>query len=126
MAVIKSFRDLIGYQKSFELACKIYEITRSFPEEEQFSLTDQIRRSSMSVCVNIAKAWAMKFDSSAFVDMLSDALAKQMETEILLKICVNNEFVDNTTYTTLLEGYDEVRRILTSMINKPERFCRDH
>ncbi|HHZ15876.1 MAG TPA: four helix bundle protein [Candidatus Cloacimonetes bacterium] len=126
MAVIKSFRDLIVYRKAFEMACKIYGITSSFPKEEKYSLTDQIRRSSRSVCANLAEAWARKSYPKAFVNRLSDALAEQLETEVWLDFCVRHKYIDNATYTTLLENYDEVRKILISMINKPENFNRDH
>jgi four helix bundle protein len=126
MAVIKSFRDLIVYRKAFEMACKIYGITSSFPKEEKYSLTDQIRRSSRSVCANLAEAWARKSYPKAFVNRLSDALAEQLETEVWLDFCVRHKYIDNATYTTLLENYDEVRKILISMINKPEKFNRDH
>jgi four helix bundle protein len=126
MAVIKSFRDLIVYRKAFEMACKIYGITSSFPKEEKYSLTDQIRRPSRSVCANLAEAWARKSYPKAFVNRLSDALAEQLETEVWLDFCVRHKYIDNATYTTLLENYDEVRKILISMINKPENFNRDH
>ena len=126
MAVIKSFRDLIVYRKAFEMACKIYGITSSFPKEEKYSLTDQIRRPSRSVCANLAEAWARKSYPKAFVNKLSDALSEQLETEVWLDFCVRHKYIDNATYTTLLENYDEVRKILISMINKPENFNRDH
>jgi four helix bundle protein len=126
MAVIKSFRDLIVYRKAFEMACKIYGITSSFPKEEKYSLTDQIRRPSRSVCANLAEAWARKSYPKAFVNKLSDALSEQLETEVWLDFCVRHKYIDNATYTTLLENYDEVRKILISMINKPEKFNRDH
>ncbi len=124
MAGIKSFRDLIVYKKSFELACKIYEITRSFPKEEQYALTDQIRRSSRSICSNLAEAWGRKIYPKVFVNKLSDALAEQMETEVWLDFCVRHQYIDGATYITLIDEYSEIRRILTSMQNNPEKFNR--
>ncbi|MGI6198642.1 MAG: four helix bundle protein [Candidatus Cloacimonadaceae bacterium] len=126
MAVIKSFRELIVYRKAFELACKIHEVTRSFPRDEQFSLTDQIRRSSRSICANLAEAWGRKNYPKVFVNKLSDALAEQMETEVWLDFCFRHEYIDKATYSTFLEDYGEVRRMLISMLNNPERFYRDN
>ncbi len=122
MAVIKSFRDLIVYQKSFELACKIYEITRSFPKEELYSLTDQIRRSSRSICANLAEAWGRKIYPKVFINKLSDALSEQMETEVWLAFCLRFKYIDESTYNTLIGEYSEIRRMLTSMMNNPEKF----
>ncbi len=122
MAAIKSFRDLIVYKKSFELACRIYEITRSFPKEEQYSLTDQIRRSSRSVCSNLAEGWGRKNYPKVFVNKLSDALAEQMETEVWLAFCLRFKYIDEATHNALIEEYSEIRRMLTSMMNNPEKF----
>jgi four helix bundle protein len=126
MSVIKSFRDLIVYCKAFELACKIHEVTRSFPKDEQFSLTDQIRRSSRSICANLAEAWGRKNYPKVFVNKLSDALAEQMETEVWLDFCIRHKYIDKATYSTFIEDYGEVRKMLISMINNPERFYRDN
>jgi len=124
MAAIKSFRGLIVYKKAFELACKIYEVTRSFPKEEMFSLTDQIRRSSRSICSNLAEAWGRKIYHKVFVNKLSDALAEQMETEVWLDFCVRHHYIDNVTYTTLIDEYGEISRMLTAMLKNPEKFSR--
>ena len=125
MAAIKSFRDLIVYKKAFELAYKIYEITKSFPKDEQYSLTDQIRRSSRSICSNLAEAWGRKIYPKAFLNKLSDALAEEMETEFWLDLCVRYHYIDDTTYITLIDQYGEISKMLTSMMNNPERFYRN-
>lgn len=125
MAAIKSFRDLIVYKKAFELAYKIHEITKSFPKDEQYSLTDQIRRSSRSICSNLAEAWGRKIYPKAFLNKLSDALAEEMETEFWLDLCVRYHYIDNTTYSTLIDEYGEISKMLTSMMNNPERFYRN-
>ena len=82
MAVLRGFRDLIVYQKSYTLAMKIYEITKWFPKEEKYSLIDQIRRSSRSIPANIAEAWAKRIYPKVFVNKLSDALGEEHETEV--------------------------------------------
>ena len=125
MAVIKSFRDLIVYRKAFELTYRIYEITKSFPKDEQYSLTDQIRRSSRSICANLAEAWGRKIYPKAFLNKLSDALAEEMETEFWLDLCVRYRYIDDTTYNTLIDEYGEISKMLTSMMNNPERFYRE-
>lgn len=125
MAVIKSFRDLIVYKKAFELTYRIYEITKSFPKDEQYSLTDQIRRSSRSICANLAEAWGRKIYPKAFLNKLSDALAEEMETEFWLDLCVRYRYIDDTTYNTLIDEYGEISKMLTSMMNNPERFYRE-
>jgi len=77
MSQIRSFRDLIVFQKAYKLAMEIFDITKSFPKEERYSLTDQIRRSSRSVTSNIAEAWAKKIYIKSFVSKLSDSLGEE-------------------------------------------------
>lgn len=125
MAVITNFRDLIVYRKSFDLASRVFELTKGFPKEEKYALTDQIRRSSRSVCANLAEAWAKKLYPKAFVSKLSDSLAEQLETEVWLDFCVKHQYIDKETYCMLLEDYAEIRRMLSSMMNSPEKFSRE-
>jgi len=84
MAQINSFRDLIVYQKGYKLAMEIFEISKNFPIEEKYSLTDQIRRSSRSVTTNIAEVWAKKMYVKHFVSKLTDSLGEEYETEVWL------------------------------------------
>lgn len=81
MTQINSFRDLIVYQKAYKLAMEIFEITKSFPKEEKYSLTDQIRRSSRSVSICICEAWAKKIYIKHFVSKLSDSLGEEYPNE---------------------------------------------
>ena len=99
------FRDLKVYQFSYQLALEIFEITKKFPKEELYSLTDQIRRSSRSVPSNIA------------------SLAEESETEVSLDFSKDLSYISKEKHLYFIEKYDEVARMLTSMINKPDKFC---
>lgn len=124
MAAINSFRDLIVFQKAYNIAMEIFEISKSFPKEEKYSLTDQIRRSSRSVTSNIAEAWAKRIYPKSFVNKLSDSLGEEYETENWLDYSRDCKYIDNQTHLKLMEGYDEVRKMLISMINNPGKFCK--
>ncbi|MDY0078704.1 MAG: four helix bundle protein [Bacteroidales bacterium] len=124
MSQINSFRDLIVYQKAYKLAMEIFEITQSFPKEEKYSLTDQIRRSSRSITSNIAEAWSKRIYPKSFVSKLSDSLGEEYETEGWLDYSLDCKYIDKDQHTKLLIGYDEVRKMLISMMNNPEKFCK--
>ena len=124
MSQINSFRDLIVFQKAYKLAMDIFKITKSFPKEEKYSLTDQIRRSSRSITTNIAEAWAKKIYIKHFVSKLSDSLGEEYETEVWLDYSRDCEYINMETYEKLITVYDEVRKMLISMINNPEKFCK--
>jgi len=82
MSKVESFKDLIVYQKAYKPAMEIFDITKNFPKEEKYSLTDQIRRSSRSVTSNISESWAKKRYIKAFVNKLSDSLGEEFETQL--------------------------------------------
>lgn len=123
MSQVKSFRDLIVYQKAYKLAMEIFEITKSFPKEEKYSLTDQIRRSSRSVTSNIAEAWAKKRYVKSFVNELTDSLGEEYETEVWLDYSRDTKYITVIMHSELMNEYDEVRKMLISMINHPEKWC---
>ncbi len=118
------YRDLIVFQKSYKLAMEIFEISKGFPKEEKYSLTDQIRRSSRSIPSNIAESWAKRIYIKVFVNKLSDALGEENETEVWLDFTRDCKYITPGEYTHLIETYDEVRRMLISMIHTPEKFCK--
>ena len=124
MGQINSFRDLIVYQKAYKLAMEIFELTKTFPKEEKYSLTDQIRRSSRSVTSNLAEAWSKKIYIKSFVNKLSDSLGEEYETEVWLDYSKDSKYIDLQTYQQLISEYDEVRKMLISMSQNPEKFCR--
>ena len=124
MTQINGFRDLIVYQKACRLAMEIFEITKSFPKDEKYSLTDQIRRSSRSITSNIAEAWAKRIYIKSFVSKLSDSLGEEYETENWLDYSKDCKYIDEESHSALMNGYDEVRKMLISMMNHPEKFCK--
>jgi len=121
---LHGFRDLIVYQKAYKLALEIFEITKSFPKEEKYSLIDQIRRSSRSISANIAESWAKRIYTKAFVNKISDALGEEYETEVWLNMSCDMQYINSTQHDQLLSGYNEVRKMLISIINTPEKFCK--
>jgi len=125
MSVIKSFRDLIVYQKAYALSMKIFEISKTFLKEEQYSLTDQIRKSSRSVTAQIPEAWAKRKYIRSFVHKLTDSLGEEMETEGWLDYSRDCQYITKETHKELMDEYDEVRKMLISMINSPGKFCSD-
>ncbi|MCJ7448013.1 MAG: four helix bundle protein [Bacteroidales bacterium] len=123
MSQINSFKDLIVYQKAYKLAMKIFEISKDFPKEEKYSLIDQIRRSSRSVTSNIAEAWAKKRYIKSFVNKLSDSLGEEYETEVWLDYSRDCKYISNEIHDEIMNEYDEVRKMLISMINHPDKWC---
>ena len=123
MSQVKSFKDLIVYQKAYKLAMEIFEISKIFPKEEKYSLTDQIRRSSRSVTSCISESWARKRYIKSFVSKLTDSLGEEYETETWLDYSRDCKYITIEKHNGLMDGYDEVRKMLISMINNPEKWC---
>lgn len=119
----KGFRDLKVYQVSYQLALKIFELTKIFPKGERYSLIDQIRRLSRSVSTNIAEAWYKWRYSKFFISKLIDAAGESGETEVWIDFSYTHSYWDRDKYEDLLKRYNEVDRMLSSMINQPEKFC---
>jgi four helix bundle protein len=120
---VKSFKELIVYQKAHKLAMEVFEISKKFPKEEQYSLTDQIRRSSRSVSGCIAESWAKRRYEKAFVNKLTDSLGEEFETEDWLDYALDCKYIIKDIRDRLLSEYDEVRKMLISMIDNPEKWC---
>jgi four helix bundle protein len=119
----KSFRDLVVYQKSRQLSKETLKLTRLFPKEEMFSLTDQIRRSSRSIGANLAEAWAKRRYEKHFLSKLTDSDGEQMETQHWIETALDCEYIDQTTSTQLIGKCMEIGRMLGSMMEKSEMFC---
>ena len=117
------YRDLKVYQKAYKLAMEIYEETKRFPLEEKFSLTDQIRRSSRSIPANLAEAWKKRIYPKLFVSKLIDCAGEAGETEVWLDFARDAKYLDIEKYNLLYSSYNEINRMLNSMINTPEKFC---
>jgi len=113
-------QDLIVYKRSIELAMRIFEISKAFPREETYSLTDQVRRSSRSVAANLAEAWRKRRYAAAFVSKLNDAEGEAAETQTWIEIAVKCGYVVRQKARELYKEYDEVIAMLVSMENAPE------
>ncbi len=111
--------DLEVYERAFAAAMKVFALTKSFPAEERYSLTDQIRRSSRSVCANIAEAWRKRRYEAAFISKLSDAEAEAAETQVWLQFCVECAYLDRSAAKLLYAEYDAITAMLVHMINHP-------
>jgi four helix bundle protein len=121
---IQSHRELEVYQLAFEAAMRIFELTRDFPSEERYSLTDQIRRSSRAVCANLAEAWRKRRYEGAFVLKLSDAEAEAAETQTWLEFSVECKYLDADTGRIIQQVYDNILGKLVNMINNPSPWLR--
>ncbi|MBI4549094.1 MAG: four helix bundle protein [Ignavibacteriae bacterium] len=117
--LLKSHFELEVYQLAFELAMKIFELSKKFPVEEKYSLTDQIRRASRSVCTNIAEAWRKRRYEAAFVSRLSDAEAESAETQTWIQFGVRCGYIDKQEGEILYRNYDDVIGKIVTMINNP-------
>ncbi len=119
----QSFRDLIVYKKSRLLQQEIFKLTRKFPKDESFSLTDQIRRSSRSIGANLAESWAKRRYEKHFISKLTDADGEQMETQHWIETALDCEYIDQKTSLQLLDNCLEIGRMLGGMMEKAEMFC---
>ena len=116
---IQSHRELEVYQMAFEAAMKIFRLTKNFPVEERYSLTDQVRRSSRSICANLAEAWRKRRYEGAFVNKLSDSEAETAETQVWLEFAVQCEYLDAETGRELYQTCNNILGKLVNMINNP-------
>jgi four helix bundle protein len=119
----RGFRDLAVYQKARKVSRAIFEISKGFPKEETYSLTDQIRRASRSIGAQIAEAWAKRRYERHFVSKLTDADAEQMETQHWIDEAYDCQYVNQKQKEELTAELMEVGRMLNSMIDKAHLFC---
>ena len=115
MNFVKVHKDLVVYQKAFDAAMEIYHLSKSFPQEETYSLTDQIRRSSRSVNANITEAWRKRRYEKSFVNKLNDADGEAAETQNWLDFAFACKYMDEKTYLDLYKKYDEILGMIVSM-----------
>jgi four helix bundle protein len=116
---IKSHEELEAYKIAFDAAMTIYQLSKKFPVEERYSLTDQIRRSSRSVCANLAEAWRKRRYEAAFIAKLNDSEAEAAETQTWIKFAVKCEYLDIEMGREIYSTYNRVLGILVSIINNP-------
>src|SRR5688500_11704151 len=112
-------QDLEVYKVAFDAAMQIFELSRGFPKDETYSLTDQIRRSSRSVCANLAEAWRKRRYEAAFVSKLSDSEGEAAETQTWIEFAVECEYLNRDDAARLYKQYDEIIGMLVVMITNP-------
>lgn len=112
--------ELEVYKMAFEAAMEIYRASKRFPREEMYSLTDQIRRSSRSVCANLAEAWRKRRYEAAFISKLSDAESEAAEVQVWIQFAVKCSYLDREGGKSLYASYDSIMRMIVSMINSPQ------
>ncbi len=120
-----SFRDLIVYKKAFALAMEIFELSKSFPKEEKYSLTDQIRRSSRSVCSSIAEAYRKRRYEAHFISKTSDADMENSETQVWLDFTYNCGYIIKEYHSDLIKKAEEIGKLLNHMIENPEKYLKN-
>jgi four helix bundle protein len=119
----ESFKDLLVYQKAREVAKEVFKITQSFPKEEMYSLTDQVRRSSRSIGAQIAEAWGKRRYEKHFISKLTDADAEQLETQHWIEVAEDCNYVVHAQVLQIINKLSEIGRMLNSMMKKDKKFC---
>ena len=120
---VADYKELRVYRLAFEAAMQVFELGETFPHDEKYSLRDQLRRSSRSVCANIAEAWRKRRYQASFVSKLSDADAEAAETEVWLEFALRCGYIAPETHEKLREHYDHICRQLRVMMDGAERWC---
>lgn len=122
----KSFRDPEVYKLARELTREIFQVSKNFPKEEIYALTDQIRRSSRSVGAQIAEAWAKRRYKKHFISKLTDADGEQQETQHWLETAFDCGYIDKLLLKNILTKYESVGKMINSMISKSNLFCKEN
>ena len=122
MDKIRNHKDLKVYQLSFEAGMKIFNLSKTFPKEEMYSLTDQIRRSSRSVTGNIAEAYRKRRYQKSFISKLNDAESEAAETQVWLDYAYECGYLDKNTQNELFDIYDHIISMLVTISQKPEKW----
>jgi hypothetical protein len=122
MSTIKFHQDLKVFQKSFDVAMQIFELSKTFPKEETYSLKDQIRRSSRSVSANISEAWGRRKYEKSFVAKLTDSEGEARETQTWLQFSLACDYINEEQFNNLNNQYNEVIGMLVVMMNQSEKW----
>ncbi len=122
MEKITSHKDLKVYHEAYQAALRVHELTKSFPSEEKFALTDQIRRSSRSVCANLAEAWRKRRYPKNFVSKLSDSEAEAAETQVWLDFSNSFNYINESVHKELYDQFEHIIAMLINMSRHPEKW----
>ena len=117
-----NLKNTAVYKKAFSLSMEIFEVSKSFPKAETYSLTDQIRRSSRSVCANLAEANRKKRYPANFISKLTDCDAENSETGVWLDFALESKYITQVIYKTLVAKNEEVGKLLNHMLNNPDKY----
>ena len=117
-----SYKDLLAYKKAFELAMEIFHISKKFPADEKYSLTDQIRRSSRSVCSNLAEGYRKRQYEAHFLSKVSDADMENSETQVWIDFLLGCNYITKELHETLIEKSEEIGRLINHMIINPDKY----
>jgi len=122
MNTIRHYRDLNVYQNAMDWIVRIFELTKSLPSEERYSLTDQIRRSSRSVCANLGEAWRKRRYEAAFVSKLSDAETEAAETQVHAEVAWRCGYFSEAQFQEIDAAYDQIISQIVKMASQPEKW----
>ena len=120
---INHFRDLEIYRRAFDAAMRIFKVTKEFPAEEKYSLVDQIRRASRSVCANISEAWRKRRYIAVFKNKMTDSMQEASETQCWLEFCLACKYIDQETFDKLDDEYEQIIAMLNSVERNAKKFC---
>ncbi len=120
---LRHFRDLEVYSRSFDAAMSIFQMTKAFPQEERYSLVDQIRRSSRSVCSNLAESWRKRRYLGVFKNKITDSMMEASETQCWLEFSLACKYIKQSEFDNLDNDYEQIISMLNSMEMNAAKFC---
>ena len=120
--LVKRHTDLDVYRKAFQAAMRLFELSKKFPPKERYSLTDQVRRSSRSVCANLSEAWRKRRYPAAFVSKLGDSEGEAAETQTWIQFAVSCGYIGRDTGSELYREYDAILGMLVEIITHPQQW----
>lgn len=123
--IIRSAKDMIVYQKAYQLSMRVFELSKSFPSEERYALTGQIRRSSRSVCMNLREAWAKRRYEGSFISKLTDCDGENGETDTSLDFALACGYITADDHASLTGLTQEIGRMLGAMLANPGPFLTE-
>ncbi len=120
---LRHFRDLEVYRRSFDAAMSIFQMIKAFPQEERYSLVDQIRKSSRSVCANLAESWRKRRYLAVFKNKITDSMMEASETQCWLEFCLACQYIKKSEFDNLDDDYEQIIAMLNSMEFNASKFC---
>jgi four helix bundle protein len=121
----KALTDLMAFQKGYDLAMEIFEVTKRFPKEEKYSLTDQIRRSSRAVCSNLGEAYRKRMYEAHFISKVSDADMENTETQVWLEFARSCQYLGEDEFKSMTDKSKEIGKLLDYYMHNPSKFRRN-